>query len=60
VTDGLLGSYSFDAVGDPAPPRVTVVRLERPGRSNAIQSYDGARIVSVIAPPRRLFNRAAP
>jgi branched-chain amino acid transport system substrate-binding protein len=55
VRNGLLGNFAVDAVGDAVPARTTVVQIERRSASNAIQSYDGARVVAVIAPPRRLL-----
>ncbi len=55
VTDGLVGSFVIDPTGDASPAPVTILQLDRPGRSNAIQSYDGARIDRVIRPDRRLL-----
>jgi branched-chain amino acid transport system substrate-binding protein len=55
VRNGMLGSFAVDEHGDARPPRTTVVQLQRSGGSNAIQSYDGARVVAVITPPQRLF-----
>ena len=52
--DALVGPLSIDSFGDPVPTPVTVVRLDRPGRSNAILSYDGAHVDLVIQPARRL------
>ena len=60
IRKGLLGSFQIDRRGDPVPTPVTILRLERPGGSNAIVSYDGARVESVILPERRLFASGGP
>ena len=55
MRDGLLGTFAVDANGDAVPSPITVVRLERGGGSNAILSYEGARVIGVIEPSRSLF-----
>jgi YVTN family beta-propeller protein len=55
VRDGLIGSFRIDAVGDPTPAPITIVRLEHGGGANIVQGYEGARVESVITPPARLF-----
>jgi branched-chain amino acid transport system substrate-binding protein len=51
----LVGPYAIDARGDPDPAPFSVLRLERPGGSNAIQSDEGARLLEPIDAPRRLW-----
>jgi branched-chain amino acid transport system substrate-binding protein len=55
VDNGLVGSFEIDAGGDPIPTPVTIVRLEHGGGSNAVASYEGARIDRKLMPPRRLL-----
>jgi DNA-binding SARP family transcriptional activator/ABC-type branched-subunit amino acid transport system substrate-binding protein/DNA-binding beta-propeller fold protein YncE len=55
----LLGRLSIDANGDPVPAPVTIVQLERRGASDAIGSYDGARVRAVVTPERRLLGPPA-
>jgi YVTN family beta-propeller protein len=55
VDDGLLGSFAVDANGDPDPAPVTIVRLEHGGGSDVVMNYQGARVVRVITPSRRLL-----
>jgi DNA-binding SARP family transcriptional activator/ABC-type branched-subunit amino acid transport system substrate-binding protein/DNA-binding beta-propeller fold protein YncE len=55
VDNGLVGSFEIDARGDPIPTPVTIVRLEHGGGSNAVASYEGARIDRVLMPPGRLL-----
>jgi branched-chain amino acid transport system substrate-binding protein len=50
VRDGLLGSFGFDANGDISESPITIVRVERPGRGNKVQSLDGAPVVKVERP----------
>jgi DNA-binding SARP family transcriptional activator/DNA-binding beta-propeller fold protein YncE/ABC-type branched-subunit amino acid transport system substrate-binding protein len=57
VRDGLLGDIAIDAVGDPIPAPVTIVRLEHGGGTNVVASHEGARVVSVITPPPRLLGK---
>jgi ABC-type branched-subunit amino acid transport system substrate-binding protein len=52
--DTLVGPLSIDGFGDPVPTPVTVLRLDRAGRSNAILSYEGAHVDRVIQPALRL------
>jgi ABC-type branched-subunit amino acid transport system substrate-binding protein len=55
VRNGLIGSFRIAATGEAVPARTAIVQLVTPGRSNAIQSYDGARIVNVLTPPQGLL-----
>jgi YVTN family beta-propeller protein len=55
--DGFLGTFAIDAVGDPSPAPVTIVRLEHGGGTNVVASYEGARVDSVITPPPRLLGK---
>ena len=50
VTDGLLGSFGFDANGDISESPVTIVRIQRAGSGNTIQSVEGARVERVERP----------
>jgi branched-chain amino acid transport system substrate-binding protein len=50
VTDGLLGSFRFDANGDISESPVTIVRVERPSSGNKIRSVAGAKVASVERP----------
>jgi branched-chain amino acid transport system substrate-binding protein len=54
VTDGLLGDFTIDANGDISESSVTILRAERGGGSNTIQSFEGARIVRVERPSAAL------
>lgn len=54
VSDGLLGSFGFDRNGDISESPVTIVRVQRGGRGNLVQSLDGAPVVSVERPSPRL------
>jgi hypothetical protein len=51
----LIGPYAIDAKGDPDPAPFSVLRLERPGGSDAIESDEGARLLAPIVAPRRLW-----
>jgi hypothetical protein len=53
----LLGALAIDAVGDPIPAPVTIVRLEHGGGTNVVASYEGARVDSVITPRPRLLGK---
>lgn len=50
VTDGLLGSFGFDANGDISESPVTIVQVQRPGSSNTILDVGGARVAKVERP----------
>ena len=50
VTNGLLGSFGFDANGDISESPVTIVQVQRPGSSNAIADVGGARVAKVERP----------
>jgi hypothetical protein len=56
VRDGLIGSFTIDAVGDPRPTPVTIVQVEHGGGANIVGGYEGARVESVIRPPPRLLS----
>jgi DNA-binding SARP family transcriptional activator/ABC-type branched-subunit amino acid transport system substrate-binding protein/DNA-binding beta-propeller fold protein YncE len=58
VRGGLLGDIEIDAVGDPIPAPVTIVRLEHGGGTNVVASHEGARVFSVITPPPRLLGHS--
>jgi hypothetical protein len=58
VRAGLVGRVGFDRRGDQTAAPVTVVRLERPGGATTPQSYEGARVVTVLTPPRELLESA--
>lgn len=51
---GLLGSFGFDRNGDSSASPVTILRVERPGTSNAIMSAEGGTIARVVRPSPRL------
>jgi branched-chain amino acid transport system substrate-binding protein len=50
VTDGLLGSFRFDANGDVTESPMTIVQARRAGTSNVVGSVEGARVVRVVRP----------
>lgn len=50
ITDGLLGSFDFDANGDISESPVTIVRVERAGRGNKIASVEGASVARIERP----------
>jgi DNA-binding SARP family transcriptional activator/ABC-type branched-subunit amino acid transport system substrate-binding protein len=50
VKDGLLGDFTFDENGDISASPVTILRAERAGGSNTVQSFEGARIVRIERP----------
>jgi ABC-type branched-subunit amino acid transport system substrate-binding protein len=54
VHDGILGSFCFDANGDPTNSSITILQAQRPSANNLVGATDGAALVSVIAPPRKL------
>jgi len=54
VTDGLLGSFGFDANGDISESPVTIVRIQRPGSANTIGDVGGARIAKIERPSPKL------
>jgi ABC-type branched-subunit amino acid transport system substrate-binding protein len=54
ITDGLLGSFGFDRNGDISESPVTIVRVQRGGQGNKVQSLDGAPVVRVVRPSPRL------
>jgi ABC-type branched-subunit amino acid transport system substrate-binding protein len=54
VRGGILGSFGFDAGGDPTMAPITIVRARRPNGAASVESIDGADVVAVINPPRTL------
>ncbi len=54
ISDGLLGSFGFDANGDISESPITIVRVERPGRESRVQTLDGAPVVDVERPSPEL------
>jgi ABC-type branched-subunit amino acid transport system substrate-binding protein len=50
VTDGLLGSFRFDANGDVSESPMTIVQVRGRGTSNAVGSVEGARVVRAVRP----------
>ena len=47
---GLLGSFCFDANGDPTVAPVTILQVERPGNSATELDTSGTKVVAVIDP----------
>jgi DNA-binding SARP family transcriptional activator/ABC-type branched-subunit amino acid transport system substrate-binding protein/streptogramin lyase len=58
MPDGLLGPVAFEASGDAVPSPVTIVRAQRGGGDDAIESHSGGRVVTVLTPPRSLVGAA--
>ena len=54
VKNGLLGSFGFDRNGDITESPVTIVRIQRQGKSTAVQSVDGAVVERVVRPKASL------
>jgi branched-chain amino acid transport system substrate-binding protein len=54
VRNGIVGSFRFDANGDPTAAPVTIVRTRRPGGDPAVESIDGAEVVAEVEAPRAL------
>jgi DNA-binding SARP family transcriptional activator/ABC-type branched-subunit amino acid transport system substrate-binding protein len=54
ITNSLLGSFGFDRNGDISESPVTIVRVQRGGRGNLVQSLDGAPVVKVERPSPKL------
>ncbi len=54
IANGLLGGVSFDANGDVVATPVTILRAERRGGANTVESFEGAAIVRVERPEARL------
>jgi YVTN family beta-propeller protein len=50
VSRGLLGSFRFDARGDPTVRPITILRAERPGGSDQVTSPEGASVERVVYP----------
>ena len=50
VTGGILGSFGFDANGDPTVMPITVLRAERGGGSEQVLSHEGASVERVLYP----------
>jgi branched-chain amino acid transport system substrate-binding protein len=56
VRGGLLGSFGFDANGDISESPVTILRVSRPGTSNAVASAEGGTIARVVRPSPSLVS----
>jgi DNA-binding SARP family transcriptional activator/ABC-type branched-subunit amino acid transport system substrate-binding protein/outer membrane protein assembly factor BamB len=54
IRNGLLGSFGFDQNGDISESPITIVRVQRGGRGNLVQSLDGAPVVEVERPSPEL------
>jgi branched-chain amino acid transport system substrate-binding protein len=54
VNRGLLGTFRFDPQGDTTSNPITILRALQGSGSNAVLSHEGADIVRVIRPSRRL------
>jgi branched-chain amino acid transport system substrate-binding protein len=52
---GITAPFSFDSSGDVLPSPITIVRAERGGGDDTIESIDGASIERVIRPLRSLI-----
>jgi branched-chain amino acid transport system substrate-binding protein len=50
VSGGSLGSFRFDANGDPTLMPITVLRARRAGGSERVQSHEGATVERVLYP----------
>ena len=51
---GILGNLSFDDHGDPNSSPITILRARHGGGARTVLSYEGATIVRIVRPPRRL------
>ena len=54
VTDGLLGSFSFDRNGDISERPVTILQVRRPGASGRAEGIEGGALVRVVRPSASL------
>jgi branched-chain amino acid transport system substrate-binding protein len=55
VHNGILGSFCFDANGDPTSTGISIVKAMRPGGDRITpDNTEGADLVTVIYPPRAL------
>ncbi len=55
VHNGILGSFCFDANGDPTSTGISIVKAMRPGGDRtAPENTQGAHLVTMIYPPRTL------
>jgi branched-chain amino acid transport system substrate-binding protein len=52
---GIVAPFGFDSSGDILPSPITIVRAERGGGGDGVESTDGATIERVIRPPRSLI-----
>jgi branched-chain amino acid transport system substrate-binding protein len=50
VNGGLLGSFRFDANGDPSVTPITIFRAERGGGSDHVLGHEGASVERVLYP----------
>jgi branched-chain amino acid transport system substrate-binding protein len=51
VHNGILGSFCFDADGDPTKSSITILQVQRPSANNLVGATDGASLVTMIVPP---------
>jgi branched-chain amino acid transport system substrate-binding protein len=49
--NGILGSFCFDAHGDPTNSSITILQAQRPSTNDLVGATDGAGVVTVIAHP---------
>jgi branched-chain amino acid transport system substrate-binding protein len=54
VTDGLLGTFAFDANGDTSESPITIMRVSHGGGKNTVQSIGGGVVERVVRPSSRL------
>ncbi len=54
TTDGILGDFRITSSGDTTLQEVTLLRVVRGGGEQRLASYEGARLVARLVPPRRL------
>jgi branched-chain amino acid transport system substrate-binding protein len=50
ASGGLLGSFRFDAHGDPTLTPITILRAERPGGDDRVTGHEGATVERVLYP----------
>jgi ABC-type branched-subunit amino acid transport system substrate-binding protein len=50
VNGGLLGTFRFDASGDPTVAPITILRAQHPGGDDRVTSHEGATVERVIRP----------
>lgn len=55
IHNGILGSFCFDANGDPTTAGISILHAERPSGSTMSEDTTGADLVTVVYPPRALL-----